>query len=291
MISLIICSRFPENLATVKENIAATIGVPHEIIAIDNSQGQYGICQAYNLGASQAQYSLLCFLHEDLLIRTTDWGQVVVSALADPSIGVLGVAGTTLLLNAPAAWWWSGNAYSRMQIQHSLPGKPGSLDYHNPQNELLADVVVADGVWLCSRKEVWQQFPFDEKNFREFHFYDLDYCVRIFSQLRVCITFDIVIEHFSLGSINEAWLRNALIFHRCWQKQLPISIAPVAKKENNKLERRALGQFLHFLERVPFSTSTRLNYLQQMIANRPAAHLTYSSRWLVSKLLPKSLKT
>ncbi|RFP64156.1 hypothetical protein D0N36_15745 [Hymenobacter lapidiphilus] len=54
MISLIICTRDPAALAAVSQSAAATIGVPFEIVPIDNSQGQYGICEAYNLGAARA---------------------------------------------------------------------------------------------------------------------------------------------------------------------------------------------------------------------------------------------
>ncbi len=50
MISIIICSRDADYLRKVSENVAATIGVPYEIQAIDNSKGAYGICEAYNLG-------------------------------------------------------------------------------------------------------------------------------------------------------------------------------------------------------------------------------------------------
>ena len=41
MISLIICSTREELDPVLKDNIAATIGVPYEIIHIDNSQGKY----------------------------------------------------------------------------------------------------------------------------------------------------------------------------------------------------------------------------------------------------------
>ncbi|MFI2757155.1 glycosyltransferase family 2 protein, partial [Streptococcus suis] len=83
VLSLIICTRDPTALKTVSQSAAATIGVPHEIVAVDNSEGQYGICEAYNIGAAQAQYDVLCFMHEDIRFHTSGWGRIVVDILQD----------------------------------------------------------------------------------------------------------------------------------------------------------------------------------------------------------------
>ena len=46
MISIVICSRSETALENVSQSVSLTIGVPYEIIAIDNSKGEYSI----NLG-------------------------------------------------------------------------------------------------------------------------------------------------------------------------------------------------------------------------------------------------
>lgn len=242
MISLIICSRDAAALAAVSQNITATIGVPYEVLAIDNSQGKYGICEAYNLGAARAQYELLCFMHEDVAFHTPDWGAIVAEILADHSIGVIGVAGGMHVLNAPSGWW-SVYEHQRMQVIQTTPAYPRSLDIINPLQEELADVAAVDGLWLCSRKAVWEQHPFDEQTFPAFHFYDLDYCTQVFQHLRICVTFRILVEHFSTGSINTGWLLTALQYQRKWQKRLPFGVVELSTTQQAAMRKRISAEF------------------------------------------------
>ncbi|RYE14381.1 MAG: glycosyltransferase, partial [Sphingobacteriaceae bacterium] len=176
MLSLIICSRSTDSLNAVVASVDDTIGLPYEVIVIDNSKGAYGICEAYNIGAAKAQYDLLCFMHEDIRFQTTGWGQVVVDTLRDPTVGVLGVTGGQYQVAAPAAWWGCGLDFCRENVLNLFPDGHTELDLRNPEGQQLTDVAVVDGLWMCSRKEVWQKYPFDSRTFTEFHFYDVDYC-------------------------------------------------------------------------------------------------------------------
>jgi hypothetical protein len=108
-------------------------------------------------------------------------------------------------------------------------------------------VAVADGVWLCSRREVWQQYPFDEQAFPGFHFYDIDYCTAIASQYRICVTFEVLLEHFSKGSVNEQWLLAALDYQRKWAKSLPFGPVALTQPIVAAIEKRALTEFINRL--------------------------------------------
>ena len=61
MLSIIISSYQDKFYSALEQNIAETIGIPHEIIKIDNPN-LMGICEAYNKGAllSKYDYHLLC---------------------------------------------------------------------------------------------------------------------------------------------------------------------------------------------------------------------------------------
>ena len=83
MISIIICSRFQSISKELKDNIENTVGVVHEIICIDNSKSQYDIFSAYNEGVKRSQYPLLCFMHEDILHYTNDWGKLLINHFRD----------------------------------------------------------------------------------------------------------------------------------------------------------------------------------------------------------------
>jgi glycosyltransferase involved in cell wall biosynthesis len=290
MISIIICSRDANALAAVSQSIAATINVPYELLAIDNGKGHYGICAAYNLGAAQAKYDLLCFMHEDLTFHTPNWGQIVADILADQSIGILGVAGGMYQARVPSGWW-SVYEHLRMQVIQTTVQHPRSVDIVNPLQEELADVVAVDGLWFCSRREVWQQHKFDEVTFPAFHFYDLDYCTQVFQHLRVCVTFKVLIEHFSTGSVNDSWLLAALSYQRKWRDKLPFGVISLTSFQQKKIEQRVLSEYT---ERViqsklsmPIAVKAIVNLLALTQVSRESIGML--NRFVKKRLLRKKL--
>lgn len=286
MLSIIICTRAPLALRAASESIAATIGVPYEVIGIDNSQGRYSICEAYNRGAAQAKYDLLCFMHEDIRFHTPGWGAIVAEIVADPTVGVLGVTGGKYQVKAPAAWWGCGPDLCRENVLDVFPDGHTEMGLRNPAGEELADVAVVDGLWMCSRKAVWQKHPFDAHTFTDFHFYDLDYCTEIFRQgLRVCVTFRVLLEHHSRGSVNAMWLRNALKYQQKRRGQLPFGVVAPSGKQRRRLERKALQEFTGRLIQADFPASVIGRYLSQCLLYNP---LDRDTLWLCREWLRRS---
>lgn len=283
MISLIICTRDAAALAAVSKNATATVGLPHEIIAIDNSSGQYSICEAYNVGAAKAQFELLCFMHEDIRFHTQGWGAIVAGLLADPTIGVLGITGGMRQLAAPAAWWGCGLPLCRENVLNVFADGHTEMELRNPEGAALTDVAVVDGMWLCSRKSVWQQHPFDAATFTDFHFYDVDYCTEIFRHgLRVCVTFEVLLEHHSRGSVNDAWVLNALKYQTKRRGQLPFGPVTVPAAEHRRLELRALQEFTGRLLRGRFPGRLVAQYLGRCLALGP---FNRDTLWLLKQWL------
>lgn len=270
MISIIICSRSNTDLAAVSDNIAATIGVPYEIIGIDNSKGDYGICEAYNKGASQAQYNHLCFMHEDIVLHTKDWGALVVSILKDPSIGVLGVTGGRYQLAVPSVWWVNGPDFNCDNVLNIFKDGRKEMRFNNPLQQELTDAAVVDGLWMCSRREVWQQHPFDAKTFSNFHLYDLDYCAELYAnKYRVCVTYAILLEHHSQGSLNDAWLYNSLKYQEKRKAQLPFGPATVSPSLLRKLNINALHKFTYLLLKSELPKKTIRSYVVKCLFASP----------------------
>lgn len=241
MISIIICSRSLEALSLVSESIEKTISTQYQIISIDNSQKKYGICEAYNIGAAQADYDLLCFMHEDINFCDSGWGLKVSSILNNTEVGVLGVAGGNYQPKAPSGWF---GAALRMGINviHTQNNKT-QHDYFNPHNEKMMKAVALDGLWLCCRKSVWKEFKFDSKNFPGFHFYDIDFCSRVASSYTNYITFEVLIEHFSHGTFDKVWMENAINFYKIRKNSLPITFAEMTRTEKHYLDLVAMQSF------------------------------------------------
>lgn len=270
MISIIICSRGPEFRTAVVENVVATIGVSYEIITVDNSQGKYGICEAYNIGATQAQYNFLCFMHEDIAFRTNDWGKVVTRVLLDNSIGVIGVIGGKWLPKAPGTWWACGNKHLSSNILNQGPNREYShYIYSNPEEKPVVDVAAVDGLWMCTRKEIWSRHPFDSKTFPGFHFYDVDFCANIFPQYRICVTMEIGITHFSMGSYNDSWFMYADAFYRKHIHQLPLGSPAISDRDSKQQEYALSREFLCQVITRKLPAKIGRLYLANCIKSRP----------------------
>jgi len=248
MISIIVCS-IKENLFfKLKDNISNTIGVDYEIIRIDNTINNIGICRAYNNGAHSAEYEYLCFVHEDVLFVTQDWGKKLIYHLAKPEVGLIGVAGSSYKTSIPSSWSLPSDTrivniiqYSHYDDRHPIYCK--STD----TNESPCEAVVIDGVFLATRKDVWEKCKFDDKLLTGFHGYDVDYSLQVLKHYKVIVVFDILLKHFSQGNQSKQWLDNAVLISKKWKKYLPTSVNKVSYVEQKKYFYQT---FLFFLWRM-----------------------------------------
>ncbi|TAH01102.1 MAG: hypothetical protein EAZ15_07865 [Sphingobacteriales bacterium] len=208
MISIIICSRNKTLLNTVSQSVKNTIGVPYEIIAIDNADAKYGICKAYNLGAAQAKYDIFCFMHEDITFETQNWGQNVLNHLQDESVGLIGVAGVDPMGIVPIFSDKNiGNAELNI-IQFNNETKESIHSYRtvNPKDtSIIKQSLILDGVWMCTKRKVYKLFKYDEVTLDGFHGYDADLSLQVNTQFQVCVIFDILLIHLSPGKVDKRY--------------------------------------------------------------------------------------
>lgn len=226
MISLIICSVNPSYLKRIKENIQSTIGVVYEIIVWDNVHEKKGLCEVYNSMAKNAEFNIICFLHEDIIFETKDWGKSLCNKFMErPDIGVIGVAGSRYKSQVYSGWYTGIKEFDCANIKHQYPDRFEHI-YLTPFNDqiLIDDVVCVDGVFISCRKKVWEGTPFNEKGLPGFHFYDIDFSVRASKTCKVSVTYDISIVHFTLGGdFGENWVNTAFLYHSMINKELPVT--------------------------------------------------------------------
>ncbi len=274
MISVVTSFYKPGNFKCLENNIRETIGIEYELISIENP-GVMGICAAYNKGALRTQYDIICFVHDDVKFHTINWGKKIVEILQDHSVGIVGVAGGTYKSKILSSAWYNGRSYINM-IQHR---NGECFHWHEPKeyNSGLADVLVVDGVFIGLRKEVWEQCKFDEKWLQGFHFYDMDICLTVKSKgLRVCVSYEILLEHFSFGSNNKEWYEEARLIHKKWHDKLPWSLQPVSKNEGNSFEYAAAAYKLKLVLKKPgFSLADKTKAIVDMVGVMPFKLRTY----------------
>jgi hypothetical protein len=253
MISVIICSASEEDLVRVKESIIHTIGVEHEIIAIDNSQSGKGICTIYNEGTRLAKFPILCFMHEDIEFVSQDWGREVINLFMDERIGLVGVAGGGYKSLVPSSWYnyhlqQNGGFYCNVIQGFKHTGGADQHDYRNPRNETQSCVACVDGCWFCTRKEVAIRFPFDEKLLHKFHGYDIDFSIAVSQAYKTVVTYKVLFRHFSEGNFNKTWMDEIIKVHKKWSRILPVNVDNLPEDQLKRIEIEAYEGFLdrHF---------------------------------------------
>ena len=231
MISIIICSRYREVPKELNDNILGTIGCEHELIFIDNSEKKYSIFSAYNEGVQRAKGDILCFMHEDVLFRSTDWGNRIVQYFEeDGKIGIIGFAGSHFLPAAPMYWY-----SSPFVSQKNLNNDQGVVKEHAHEDwfagRSIIEVVAVDGFCFFARKSLFEHVRFDETTYSGFHLYDMDICMQVIeAKYKVCVCRDILAEHcWSQKKLftkegSDLFMYNLNLFVDKWKgkKMLPI---------------------------------------------------------------------
>ena len=224
MISCIICSRTPKISNELEKNIAETIGCEYELVIIDNSKNNHSIFSAYNEGVRQAKGDILCFMHDDILYRTPNWGWRVEEILKNENIGCVGVLGGHYVPKDTSAWWY-GQVKSARNLQWDYKKEPlmcEELIFAKDKKEM--EVAVVDGLWMCFPKKMFEHIHWDEETYGNcFHLYDSDICMQIQSiNKQVWVLLDSLIEHKSCGSANAAFYIAMDKFCKKWKDYLPI---------------------------------------------------------------------
>ncbi|MEO5562578.1 MAG: glycosyltransferase [Chitinophagaceae bacterium] len=256
MISIIICSVNAKMLNNLKKNIEETIGVPYEIIATDNSIRNHGICRVYNEAGARARFSYLCFAHEDIQFETENWGNIIAGHLSNRNIGLIGIAGGDAKSMVPSSWSIPIISNEIHLVQHfkSADSPPKRISETNPHTSGNSKNVTAlDGVLLCTRKEVFDQFKFDDINLQGFHGYDIDYSLQVNTKYRVCAISDIMLHHFSDGKPDKKWVESAILISKKWKKSLPVSAASFSKEQYNLHHWHSFRIFIQHLFRLKYS--------------------------------------
>lgn len=225
MISCIICSRQPDISAELKENIASTIGCKYELVVIDNSKNEYSIFSAYNEGVRRAKGDILCFMHEDILYHTTEWGWKVMLYFQEfPKAGMVGVAGTHFLSIEPSAWWETEIRSSNL-IQGYIENKEykSFLDNSSIYRATPTQVVAIDGLWMCIPRKLFNSVSWDIDTFKGFHGYDIDMSLQVWKEgFEVHIIWDVLIEHKSFGSVDQTFYDTCELLWKKWRNYLPM---------------------------------------------------------------------
>jgi len=242
MISIIICSRTETLPSAFIKNIEDTVGVEHELIIIDNSKNNYSIFEAYNLGIKKSVGAYLCFIHDDILFYTQNWGKRLEDIFEkDKKLGLIGVAGSKVKTKTPSAWWDCPHDQMVVNIIHQAENKL-EKQYHGFDHENNVEVVLIDGVFMAGRANKDIKF---NAAIKEFHGYDLNLSIAYKKiGFKIIVTNTILLKHLSLGKVDSNWTQSALKLYKVFKNDLPLMVGnTLTKTELKKIEFKNGMQF------------------------------------------------
>lgn len=206
---------------------------------------EYSIFEAYNLGVERSSYPYLCFIHEDILFRSRNWGKALSEAFQhDEKIGLIGVIGTNILPYLPLGWW-SGPIIGSVIQSKKMEITNCDRFIDNKPNSILQNAVACDGLFLSIPRAIFDKVSFDTINFNGFHCYDIGICMQVIKiGHKVAITNNIKIEHFSLGNPDNKFVKASAVFNKKWGNILPCACDGITTKEITEYNEKWLETLL-----------------------------------------------
>jgi hypothetical protein len=241
MISIVVCSAKETLFAQFSKSVEETIGVPYEIIRIDNSKNEHSICAAYNKGAGMCKYDIICLPHEDVIFETRNWGSIIVNLFKNPEIGLAGNLGTCYYSMFPRDWQNILELEGQVRVG-ALPNNPLQTYARYPGNSI-AEVVAVDGMFMVTSRKIMNQFRFSEDILKGFHGYDVDISMQIREHYKVVVTRDIRLLHLSGGAFNASYYETMELLYKKWKHKLPAYLPAYTKKEIRDLKTKTLDKY------------------------------------------------
>ena len=239
MISIIVCSVNTELLKKFKDNLAATITGVYEVIAFDNIILKKSICAIYNLGTKAAKYEIIAFCHEDIIFSTLNWDDEIAILLSDKAIGLVGISGAIYKSKYPTSWISIPSQYYRSNLIE-VGGTPMDSIL---ANGTYSPVAVLDGCFIAGRKQIFQEFNWNEQHLHGFHMYDIDISLQVGRSNLNVVSNNIKIIHFSVGDMGLDWLNESEKYHRLYKNSFPLTIKGINKLEQKKLNYYAVRSY------------------------------------------------
>lgn len=208
-----------ENEKFIK-HINNTIGVKHKTVCYTNFN-QFSLPQVYNSAIKEHndENSIMVFLHCDLIIKTPNWGKILLNKFNNSNYSIIGVAGTTFL--DKSGCWWTDRSKMLGIVSHTNGVSEWVSEYSPERKGIITPVILIDGLFMAvDCNNIKHQF---DEEFKGYHLYDISLCFpNVLDGINIGVTTDIRILHKSIGQTNEQWEANRLQFAEKYKDNLPM---------------------------------------------------------------------
>lgn len=152
-------------------------------------------------------------MHDDLIIETMNWGQILINKIGDDD-RLIGLAGSKIFTGMPIGWTSGINEIDFCFVNHK------NDKFKNPEN-IFERVKIIDGVFLFTTRRIVEEIKFSNE-IKGFHFYDIDFSYRVSLKFPVFVTSSLQCIHDSKGNFNTSWVKASIIFSRRFKHIRPL---------------------------------------------------------------------
>jgi Glycosyltransferase like family len=221
MLTVIYCTK--ETKPSHTEHIKKTSGLGKNIEVIEIINHGEGLTKPYNRGLKESSNDIVVFMHDDVEIETTNWGNKLLKHFDKTEYGIIGLAGTTDM--PESGRWWEDRSKMLGIVNHKHEGKKWESKYSTSWGNEIKPVLIVDGLFFAvDKKRIKKNF---NEDFTGFHFYEIDF---VFSNylagVKVGVMFDIRVTHLSIGVTNEDWENSRIKFTELYKSNLPQKLVP-----------------------------------------------------------------
>jgi len=204
------------------QHIKNTIGSKHEILCFPNFN-EFSLTSLYNraLDETNSKDAILCFIHNDIVFKTLNWGRILLAKFNTTGYGIIGLAGTTSM--PKSGIWWEDKHTMFGIVEHTDEINTWVSNF-SPPIKNIQDVVIVDGVFMAVDPSKTVGF---NETFDGFHFYDISFSLdNYLNDVEIGVITTIRILHKSVGQTSPKWDENRMKFVKLYGDDLPLSITP-----------------------------------------------------------------
>ena len=205
-----------ENQKFIK-HVDNTIGVRHKVICYPNFN-QFSLPEIYNQAIKDHNEKDCIFVmcHNDIIIKTRNWGKVLLNHFNHSDYSILGIAGSTFI--PESGRWWDDRSKMHGIVEHTNGLNEWASEYCN-EIRGIQPVIMIDGLFMSFDPEKIKH-GFNE-NYGKYHFYDIPFCIdNYLDDCDVGVITTIRVLHKSVGQTNQDWEDNRQKFIK--EYDLPI---------------------------------------------------------------------
>lgn len=205
---------FSSHLGEEKNNefinhIHNTISVKHDVICYTNYD-QYSLSEIYNNAINDyyIDNTIMLFIHPDVIIKTKNWGKILLNHFNYSDYGILGVAGSTFI--GSDGVWYSDRSKMVGIVSHTNGINTWDSEFSNPINGIKSTLMI-DGLFMAvDCNKIKHKFNLD---YGKYHYYDISFGLSNYNEgVKIGVITTIRVLHKSVGQTNENWEENRLKF-------------------------------------------------------------------------------